>query len=137
MKLEDLYCKNRSGKVALKLPAGSLVLPLQPIKDMAKDFVAAVTNTGHMLIFAIAELPQLPRGKGNKMLSIPTAKVTKREEYVADIAILQPDSKLALASGKRSFSLKPADLEHYKGERGRRGHKLPRGFQKVDRLVVS
>jgi len=33
--------------------------------------------------------------------------------------------------------MKAKDLEHYSGERGRRGHKLPRGFQKVDKLEVE
>jgi topoisomerase-4 subunit A len=39
-------------------------------------------------------------------------------------------------SGKRHIKLKAADLEHYIGERGRRGSKLPRGFQKVDGVEV-
>lgn len=137
VKLDDLYCKNRSGKAVLKLPTGSQVLPLQMIKDVAKDLVAAVTNTGHMLIFPVADLPQLPRGKGNKILSIPSSKVAAREEYVTDIAVLQSNNKLTLLAGKRNFNLKPADLEHYIGERGRRGHKLPRGFQKVEKLRVE
>lgn len=136
VKLEDLYCKNRAGKAVLKLPNGSQVLSLRPVTDLTNNLIAAITNTGHLLVVPISELPQLPRGKGNKIISIPSAKVAKREEYLVDIAVIQNNASLTLASGKRTFVLKPADLEHYKGERGRRGHKLPRGFQKVERIII-
>lgn len=135
VKLEELYSKNKSGKAVLKLPNASKVLIPRLVNDVANDLVAAVTNTGHLLVFPISELPQLARGKGNKIINIPSAKVAKREEFVIDIAVITKDSSLTIASGKRTFSLKPADLEHFKGERGRRGHKLPRGVQKVDKFA--
>lgn len=137
VKLEDLYCKNRAGKAVLKLPNNSKVLSPQLITNLEKDLIAAVTNTGHLLIFPVADLPQLPRGKGNKIMNIASAKVAKREEYIADVAILPKGASLVLFSGKRSFTLKPADLNHYKGERGLRGHKLPRGLQRVDSCKVE
>lgn len=135
VKLEELYCKNKSGKAVLKLPNASRVLIPRLVNDVNNDLVAAATNTGHLLVFSISELPQLARGKGNKIINIPSAKVAKREEYLVDIAVFAKNSSLTVISGKRSFTLKPADLEHFKGERGRRGHKLPKGMQKVDRLV--
>jgi topoisomerase-4 subunit A len=60
--------------------------------------------------------------------------VANREEYVAAVAIFSERDTLKVISGKRHLSLKFSELEHYLGERGRRGHKLPRGFQKVDAL---
>lgn len=134
-KLEDLHCKNKSGKAVLKCPAHSRVVIPQLITDPDHDRLAAVTNTGHLLVFPVTELPQLPRGKGNKIINIPSAKAAKREEFVVAIAILSTDSTLTLYSGKRSYTLKPEELAHYAGERGHRGHKLPRGLQKVDRIV--
>ena len=56
---------------------------------------------------------------------------------VAAMAVLGPSDTLIIHSGKRYLKLKPADLEHYRGERGRRGSKLPRGFQKVDRIEAE
>ena len=97
----------------------------------------AVSNEGRLLVFPLAELPRLAKGKGNKILSVPSARVRTREEFVLDIAVLPPTANLILAAGKRTLTLRPGDLEHYRGERGRRGNKLPRGFQKVDLVSVE
>ncbi|WP_339676200.1 DNA topoisomerase IV subunit A [uncultured Zhongshania sp.] len=134
VKLSDLQSKNKAGKAALTLPKGALVLPPVAIADMETSHVVAVTTEGRMLIFPVGDLPLMPRGKGNKMIGIPSARVANREEYVSAIAIFSERDTLKVISGKRHLSLKFAELEHYLGERGRRGHKLPRGFQKVDAL---
>jgi topoisomerase-4 subunit A len=99
--------------------------------------LVAITNTGHMLVFPVAELPQLPRGKGNKILGIPGAKAATREEYLCAVAVVPLGAGLTILSGKRHFTLKTADLDSYQGERGRRGHLLPRGFQRVDDVKVA
>lgn len=135
--LKNLHSKSRSGKAILKLPKGYQVLPPQYVQDVESQYVAAITSTGRLLLFPIADLPELPRGKGNKIIGISSTRVTTREEYCVAIAVLNENSKLTLYSGKRHFTLQPKDLAHFQGERGRRGNKLPRGFQKVDRIVVD
>jgi topoisomerase-4 subunit A len=135
--LEELFCKNKNGKAVLKLPNNSQVLTPRLISNPESNLIAAVTTAGQLLIISVKDLPILPRGKGNKIINIPSSKLTTREEYIADIVVLNPENELILFSGKRSFTLKPADLKHYMGERGKRGNKLPRGFQKVERLEVS
>ena len=89
-----------------------------------------------MLMFPIAELPRLAKGKGNKIISIPTARVAERIEFVVALTVLTAEDTLTVHAGRRHHNLKPADLQHYQGERGRRGNKLPRGFQNVDRIEV-
>lgn len=133
-KLSDLQSKNKAGKAALTLPKGALVLPPVAVGDMESSHVVAVTSEGRMLIFPVGDLPLMPRGKGNKMIGIPSARAASREEYVTAVTIFSERDTLKVISGKRHLSLKFAELEHYLGERGRRGHKLPRGFQKVDAL---
>jgi topoisomerase-4 subunit A len=135
-KVADLQSKNKSGKSVLKLPEGSRVLPPLLIKDYANDLVVAITNEGRLLMFALAELPELPRGKGNKIISIASGRVSERLEFVVALCVLARIDVLTIHAGKRHLSMKPADLEHYRGERGRRGNKLPRGFQNVDRVEV-
>jgi topoisomerase-4 subunit A len=137
VKLEELYCKNRAGKAVLKLPENSRVLTPRLVQNPDTDLIAAVTNIGKLLIFPIKDLPILPRGKGNKIIAIPGNKLAKREEFMVDIAVLNPKDSLTLIAGKRSLTLKPSDLKHYQAERAQRGHVLPRGFQKIDRLVVE
>ncbi|MDO8272091.1 MAG: DNA topoisomerase IV subunit A, partial [Gammaproteobacteria bacterium] len=135
-KVADLQSKNKSGKSVLKLPEGSRVLTPLLIKDYANDLVVAITNEGRLLMFALAELPELPRGKGNKIISIASGRVSERLEFVVALCVLARSDVLTIHAGKRHLSMKPADLEHYRGERGRRGNKLPRGFQNVDRVEV-
>lgn len=135
--LENLYTKNKAGKALLSLPKGARVLPPFMIDTADDAFVAVVSNEGRLLIFPLSDLPELARGKGNKMLSIPSARVESREEFVASVAVIHSKQKLTVYSGKRHTVFKMSDLEHYRGERGRRGHKLPRGFQKVDSISVS
>ncbi len=134
-KMEDMFTKNRSGKALLTLPKGSRALSPSIIEN-ADSFLVAVTNEGRMLAFNIDELPELARGKGNKIINIPSARAQAREEYVLALVVITESDSLKISSGKRHLTLKNKDLEHYFGERGRRGNKLPRGFQKVDGVEV-
>jgi len=137
VKGEDLQAKNKAGKALLSLPSGALVVPPKPLGNREEDWLAAVTTEGRLLLFPVRDLPQLGKGKGNKIIGIPGERVASREEYLTDLAVLPVGSTLVLQAGKRTLSLKADDLEHYKGERGRRGNKLPRGFQRVDSLLVE
>jgi topoisomerase-4 subunit A len=133
----DLQTKNRSGKAALSLPKGARVLQPAAIDHPDGAWVAAVSNEGRLLVFPLADLPQMARGKGNKIISIPPARVQSREEFVVAVQVLLENQALVVHAGKRHHRLRFSDLEHYRGERGRRGNKLPRGFQKVDSMVVE
>ncbi|MGA6098266.1 DNA topoisomerase IV subunit A [Stutzerimonas marianensis] len=137
VKGEDLQAKNKAGKALLSLPAGARVVAPRPLKSRDQDWLAAVTTEGRLLVFPVRDLPQLAKGKGNKIIGIPGDRVASREEFLTDLAILPEGATLVLQAGKRTLSLKADDLEHYKGERGRRGNKLPRGFQRVDALQVE
>ena len=137
VKGEDLQAKNKSGKALLSLPEGARVMAPRLAGSRDSDWLAAVTSEGRLLVFKVADLPQLAKGKGNKIIGIPGERVASREEYLSDLAVLGEGCALVLQAGKRTLTLKPDDLEHYKGERGRRGNKLPRGFQRVDGLLVE
>lgn len=137
VKGEDMQAKNKAGKALITLPAGARVLPPQRVNNFDEDWLAAVTNEGRLLVFKVSDLPQLSKGKGNKLIGIPTDRAAKREEWLVDCAVFTEQATLVLIAGKRTLSLKFNDLEHYQGERGRRGNKLPRGFQRVDGLRVE
>ena len=136
-KLADLQSKNRSGKAALSLPKGARVLPPAPVAAVPGSHVAAVTTEGRLLVFPLEELPQLARGKGNKIIGIPPARVQSRDEFVVAVQVVSEQQSLVVYAGKRHIKLKFSELEHYRGERGRRGNKLPRGFQKVDAMSLD
>lgn len=135
--LADMLAKNKSGKALLSLPKGGQVMVPEMITDLESDRVVSISNEGRMLVFPVAELPKLARGKGNKLISIPPKRVAAREEFVVAIAVVPKGGSLTAHAGKRYIVLKPSDLDGFQGERGRRGAKLPRGFQRVDRVEVS
>lgn len=135
-KISDLTSKTKNGKAALTLPKQAQVVHPVMVSGDGDELIAAVTNEGRMLLFPLSELPQLARGKGNKMINIPSARAAAREELMLLMAVLKKDDTLVVNAGKQHLKLKGADLEHYLGERGRRGNKLPRGYQKVDSLDV-
>ena len=137
VKGEDLQAKNKAGKALINLPAGAQVMVPKVVRNAEQDLLAAVTTEGRLLVFNVSDLPQLAKGKGNKIIGIPGDKVASREEYMVGFAIVPPGGQLVLQAGKRTLSLKGDDLEHYRGERGRRGNKLPRGFQRVDALDIE
>jgi topoisomerase-4 subunit A len=135
--IADLVSNKKAGKAFLRLPKGGEVVTPLPITGAGGQWVAAASNEGRLLLFPLAELPELPKGKGNRMVSIPAARVESREEFMAGVAVLQAEEGLTVVSGKRVLKIKPADLVNYRGERGRRGLKLPRGFQRVDALIAG
>ena len=107
------------------------------IDDKSSQYLAAVSNEGRLLLFPVADLPELARGKGNKIIQIPSARAAKREEYCTGLAILKEKEGLVLHSGKRTLRLTPKDLAAFQGERGQRGGLLPRGFRQVEHCEVA
>ncbi len=134
--LEALIAKPRAGKAVLTLPDGARVLTPVPVPDPSDALVAVATTAGHLLVFVAVELPELARGKGNKLIGIPSARLKAREEVVAAICALPTGASLSILSGKRHLTLKPADLERFRAERGRRGALLPKGLQRVDGMKI-
>jgi topoisomerase-4 subunit A len=110
---------------------------LQPamVGNFDSDRVVAVTSAGHLLAFPVSELPELDKGKGNKIIEIPKAK--RGTEHVVAIAAVSPGGTLSVKSGARTMSLSFKDLDQYIGARASRGGLLPRGWQKVEGLYVE
>jgi topoisomerase IV subunit A len=134
---KQLLTKNKSGKAVLKIPLLARPLLPMPVTDLALDQIVMISNIGRMLVFPLSALPLLSKGKGNKMINIPTKDFKAEKEWVVAMGVLAPNQSLEINSGKRTLTLRPKDLAYYKGDRGRRGNKLPRGFQRVDSLFAS
>jgi topoisomerase IV subunit A len=134
-RFENLTGRNKAGKAMLSLTPGAKVVQPAAIADVATDRVVAVTTAGHLLAFPVAELPELDKGKGNKLIDIPKAKLGT--ERVVAVAVVAPGATLAVKSGARTMTLSFKDLDEYVGARATRGGLLPRGWQKVDGLSVE
>lgn len=128
-RLEDMHGRNRAGKSVLSVPEAAAVLVPLCIEQQSSDRVAAVSADGRLLLVAAAELPLLSKGKGVRLMLCKG-----HAERMLGLAVLRPGQSLRAQVGSRTLTLKPADLDAYLGERGRRGTRLPRGYQKVDSI---
>jgi topoisomerase-4 subunit A len=137
VKLGELHSRNRAGKAILKVPEGSSVLAPTAVPAGENVLIAAVNSDGRLLAFPVVDLPELPRGKGNKIFGIPSKKSASGEETLVAIAAVAPAQTLRVLSGERRMGLSYRELAAYRGERGQRGAVLPRGWRKVDGLEVD
>ncbi len=135
-RLGELNTRNKAGKATLKVADNINVLTPQHVHDFDDDWIAVITNVGRLLIFTVGELPQLSKGKGIKLINIPTAKFNLGEEYVVDATLFREGNSLRISSGKRYLNLKPADFDNYVGSRAQRGKFLPRGFRQAHSIVT-
>ena len=136
-RIQDMLSKNRKGKATLKVSDGFAALAPAAVLDQANDLVAVVTTGGYLAIYPLKELPEMGRGKGVKLINIPGKLLKSGDESVAAAIVFAADQTLVVHSGQRYLNLKSADQDHYKGARGLRGKKLPRGFQQVRELGIA
>ena len=133
-KLGDLHSRNRAGKAALNVPDAAVAIAPVPLAAGDDVLLAALNSEGRLLAFPAADLPELPRGKGNKIFGISTKKSLIEPESLLAIATVAPGQTLRLLAGDRHMSLSYRELADYRGERGQRGAVLPRGWRRVEGL---
>ena len=136
VRLAELQSRNRAGKAVINVSEGALVLPPVPVPG-PDALIVAINSDGRLLMFPASEVPELSRGKGNKLFGIPGKKAATREETMTHVGVLTPAQSLIVYSGERHMTLGANDLEHYRGERAQRGAVLPRGWRTVDRIAAS
>ncbi len=136
-RLGELVSRNKSGKSVISVPAGAIVLPAVKINSLSEDLVVAISDSGNLLSFPVGELPEMARGKGNKIYNIPGARLKAGEESMQAVLVVPPKGKVRVESGKRHTVIRYSELAEYAGARGQRGRKLPRGFQKVSAVALE
>ena len=136
VRLKELITDRRAGKTVLNVPAGALVLPPAPVPgpDALVAVAAKGDDSGRLLVFKVADVPELPKGKGNKLFNIPAKKAEDRSEVLAGAIVIPNGGKLVVVAGERRMTLEWADLKGYRGERAQRGAMLPRGWRGVTSL---
>jgi topoisomerase-4 subunit A len=135
-RLGDLHTSYKAGKAMVTVPAGAEPLAPEPVTDPERDLIAAATSAGHLLVFPLAELPELAKGKGNKILNVPKKRLKSGDEVMVAAVALPPGATLRVHAGRQYLNLSPADLKPFHGQRAQRGNKLPRGYTRVERLEV-
>jgi topoisomerase IV subunit A len=137
VRLKEAYASKKAGKTLLNIPDGALVLPPAPVPG--DDALVAVTSEGgKLLVFPVKDVPELARGKGNKLFDIPGKKFASREDFLTAMAVVPKDKSLVVRSGDRKpMILTWSELKDYRGQRAQRGSVLPRGWRSVDTLEIA
>jgi topoisomerase-4 subunit A len=136
VRLKEAYASKKAGKTLLNIPDGALVLPPAPVPG--DDALVAVTSEGgKLLVFPVKDVPELARGKGNKLFDIPSKKFASREDFLTGLAVVPKDKSLVVRSGERKMTIAWSDLKDYRGQRAQRGSVLPRGWRTVDSLETE
>jgi len=136
-RLEDLVSRNKAGKSILRVPQGGKAIVPSPVPRDFECLIAAVSSIGRLLCFEMDELPELAKGKGNKLLNVPAKKYKDGEEQLVAACVIPEDGNLQVYTGTRKMTLKWSDLDHYYGDRALRGTMLPKGWRKVERLIAE
>ena len=133
-RLNDLVSRNKAGKSVLRVPGeGKAVVPA-PVPADAECLIAAVSSIGRLLLFEMEDLPELAKGKGNKIINIPARKYKEGEEWLVAVAVVPEDGDLQVHTATRTMTIKWDDLDDYYGERALRGRFLPKGWRTVVRM---
>ena len=136
-RFENFTGRNKAGKQLINADDVAEILQPALVTDTSKDWIVSITSAGHLLAFPISELPELDKGKGNKLIQIPPAKLKSGEERVIAVASVRQGGELTLYCGQRHITLSWRDLQAYEGARASRGNALPRGFQRVDSVEAT
>ncbi len=133
--LDDLVSRNKAGKAILRVPPGGKAVVPAPVPAEKECLIAAVSSIGRLLLFEMDELPELAKGKGNKLINIPGPKYKSGDEKMVAAAVVPEEGSLEVFTATRKMTLKWNDLDDYYGDRALRGSMLPKGWRKVERLA--
>ena len=133
--ISGLQTKNKAGKALISLPQGAKVL--SPTLFESNDgLVAIISKQGRLLIFPASEVPELSRGKGNKLIQVPGKDLKSGDDCMMGFCVVSEGQAIRINAGKRHINLKLSDLDAYRGKRAQRGTKLPRGYQNPDGIEL-
>jgi topoisomerase-4 subunit A len=134
--LENLHSRMKAGKAMISLPAGAVPLAPAPLDAQSSTTVVCVTSDGYMLAFPLTEVPELAKGKGNKLINVPPRRLRSGEESVVGLVVMGDKDEILVWAGQRYLRMAGKDIDHFRGERALRGRKLPRGFQRATRIEL-
>ncbi len=120
----EMIAMRRAGKQVLNVRAG--VRALGPVFTQG-DHVACIGENRKMLVFALTELPEMPRGKGVRLQKF-------KDGGLSDVSVitLSDGLKWADPAGRVRHQ---ADLTEWLGTRAQAGRMAPRGFPRNNRFT--
>ncbi len=135
--LENLHSRMRAGKAVISLPAGAVPLTPAVIDTQTSSTIVCVSSDGYMLAFPLAEVPELAKGKGNKLINVPLKRLKSGDERVIGLIVISEKDEILVWAGQRYLRMAAKDIDHFRANRALRGRKLPRGFQHVTKIELA
>lgn len=131
---ENMISRAKAGKAFMTLGESK---PLAPIKlgDNVK-YLLFITDDAHALVVERSEIPELGRGKGNKLIQIPP-KLLKSGTRLKDIIALTGNETLRFKVGRSKENITPDMWTQWLGNRAKRGKALPKGMEKYKLIEVE
>ena len=124
---ESTLAETRKGKQLVNLRSGAKVAIIRPIGEEA-DAVAVIGENRKMLVFPLAELPELARGQGVTLQRY-------RDGGLADAIALRLADGLSWTLGGETGRVRTeADLGPWRAARGAAGRMPPIGFPRSNRF---
>lgn len=115
----ELESNRKAGKQIVNTGGGHLNVCVPVLGDM----IAVVGTNRKMLIFPLKDLPEMPRGKGNKLQSYSGGA------ELADLITFDRRDGLIVVTGGRFRAFE--EWKEWKGQRAQAGKVVPRGFPRT------
>ncbi len=135
--LENLHSRMRAGKAMISLPTGAVPLTPALIDTQTSSTIVCVSSDGYMLAFPLTAVPELSKGKGNKLLNVPPKRLQSGDERVIGVIVMSEKDEILVWAGQRYLRMAAKDIDHFRADRALRGRKLPRGFQHVTKIELA
>ena len=126
---KQLDTNAKAGKTFLTVADNAKAMPLLMIENYTH--LAILSSAGRLLLIDLSELPVLNKGKGNKLIQL------EDKEQILSMTTVGLNEIIQVLAGNQQLKLKGEDLQKYVGKRASKGHLLPRGYQKANRLLVQ
>jgi len=115
----ELESNRKAGKQIVNTGGGHLNVCVPVLGDM----IAVVGTNRKMLIFPLKDLPEMPRGKGNKLQSYSGGA------ELADLITFDKRDGLIVVTGGRHRAFE--EWKDWKGQRAQAGKVVPKGFPRT------
>jgi topoisomerase-4 subunit A len=123
---DDLVATTKKGKTALVCDQG---FKAALVSVVVGDHVAIVGENRRLLVFPLADIAEMSRGKGSRLQKY-------KDGTMSDIKMFALDEGLTWRSADgRTFSVTKQELTDWIGHRGDVGRLPPKGFPKNNRFV--
>jgi topoisomerase IV subunit A len=124
----ELAAETRKGRQVVNLRAGARLKVVRPI-DPDADYVAVIGDNRKLVVFPLAEVPQLARGGGAQLQRY-------RDGGLSDAVAFRMEAGLSWPMGGASGRMRTeTDLSAWRTARGAGGRMPPTGFPRDNRFL--